>query len=249
MNKILVVSDNVRMVNFFQYEVFSGDHLVENRVDYKFSFSNRTPDSLISLGLSSINLKDLTEIDKIIFEYDLVVSAHCKQIFPKKLVESVRCVNIHPGLNPYNRGWYPQVFSILNGLPIGATIHIMDTNIDHGPIIDQIEVSVFSYDTSFDIYERVFDAEKLLILKNIDSIVSGDYKANLPMSEGNYNSFKEFNELCVLDLAHIGSLREHLDLLRALTFKGYNNAYYNEDNSRVYVSISFDYKQLSDLDE
>lgn len=46
--------------------------------------------------------------------YDLFFSMHCKQIFPNELVLNHRCINIHPGYNPYNRGWYPHVFSIIN---------------------------------------------------------------------------------------------------------------------------------------
>ncbi|MCE9864029.1 hypothetical protein, partial [Aeromonas caviae] len=51
---------------------------------------------------------------RLINEFDFGFSVHCKQIFPKQLVESIRCVNIHPGFNPHNRGWFPQVFSIIN---------------------------------------------------------------------------------------------------------------------------------------
>ena len=72
--------------------------------------------------------------------YDLFLSLHSKQLFPDALVETRPCFNVHPGLNPHNRGWFPQVFSILNGLPCGVTIHNMDTQLDHGPIAWQEEV-------------------------------------------------------------------------------------------------------------
>src|SRR5690349_163732 len=66
---------------------------------------------------------------------DVVISLHSKQIFPPGLVSGARCVNVHPGLNPFNRGWTPHVFSLVNGLPAGATIHEIDAEIDHGAII------------------------------------------------------------------------------------------------------------------
>ena len=76
----------------------------------------------------------------------LIISLHCKQLFPKGLISTVKCINVHPGLNPHNRGWYPQVFSIINKRPLGATIHEIDEELDHGDVIAQKEVPVFSWD-------------------------------------------------------------------------------------------------------
>jgi hypothetical protein len=50
-------------------------------------------------------------IDDLCRSYDVIISWHCRQIFPKELIERVRCINIHPGFNPYNRGYFPHVFS------------------------------------------------------------------------------------------------------------------------------------------
>ncbi len=99
---------------------------------------------------------DLHNVDS---KYKLVISAHCKKIFPPKLVNSFRCINIHPGLNPYNRGYYPQAFSLINKLPVGATIHEIDEKLDHGPIIFQEEVVIESIDTSFSLYNKIIKKE------------------------------------------------------------------------------------------
>ena len=57
-------------------------------------------------GVPRLNVhKQVSNITK---NYNLVMSIHCKQLFPTELVNNVRCVNVHPGLNPYNRGWFPQ---------------------------------------------------------------------------------------------------------------------------------------------
>ena len=38
-----------------------------------------------------------------------------------------------------------------------------------------------------------------------------------------------------------GTLKEHIDLLRATTFDGYRNAYFlDKDNNKIYVSITLD---------
>ena len=111
-------------------------------------------------------------VDELINNFDLIISCHCKQIFPGKLVNSIRCINIHPGLNPHNRGWYPQVFSIINKKPFGATIHEMDEEIDHGNIILQKEIKLHSWDTSLTAYNQVISAESELLRDSIEDIIN-----------------------------------------------------------------------------
>jgi methionyl-tRNA formyltransferase len=158
------------------------------------------------------------------YEYakgQLIISGHCKQIFPPHVVKTARCVNIHPGLNPYNRGFYPQVFAIMNGTPIGATIHEMDELIDHGPIIDQELVTAQAWDTSKSLYEKVLSAEVRLLHKNIDAILSGNYRTRPPEIEGNYNSLADFKKLCQVPNRYLHAI----EYLRALSHPPFNNAY------------------------
>lgn len=152
--------------------------------------------------------------------YDIIFSLHCKRIFPKWLVKSAKCINIHPGYNPYNRGMFPHVFSIINGLPAGATIHVMDDQIDHGAIIAQQEVPVSIYDTSETLYKRVLDAEFNLLAVTLDRIISGAYATYQAKEEGNYNSLSDFKNLCELGDEH----SKTITMLRALSHGNYKNA-------------------------
>lgn len=182
------------------------------------------------------------ETDYIINTFRLVFSMHGKQIFPQRLVNTVRCINLHPGFNPYNRGWYPQVFSILNGQKLGATLHIMDEEIDHGPIIAQHEVNVEAHDTSLTAYRRVVQAEKELLSTNFVSLISGNYTSFQPL-EGNYNSKADFNTLCALDLNSTATLKEHIDLLRALSHPPFKNAWFlDEQGKKITISLTLELK-------
>lgn len=235
--RVLLVSDNVELVtHIFSVVASLNDDGIA--VNYRYSSTNKSPDALQSLGLSEIDLKDTAIIEKLIKNFDLIISAHCKQIFPEKLVQSIRCINIHPGLNPHNRGWYPQVFSLINKKPIGCTIHLMDAEIDHGEIIFQKEVSVMPTDTSLEVYNRVVAAEKALISQYFADIVFGNYQSIIPESSGNYNGIKNFNKLCHLNLDSVGTLGEHIDLLRALTHGEFKNAYYYMDGKKVFISVA-----------
>lgn len=193
--------------------------------------------------IKALDVKDNCEY--LISNYQLGFSCHCKQIFPKKLVESVRCINIHPGLNPYNRGWFPQVFSILNKKPIGATIHLMDSKVDHGNILYQQEVKVFDWYVSRSIYERVLAAEYELFSRNFDELINANYQSKQMMDEGNYNSINDYTSLVEIDLDKKTTMRGAIDYLRAMTHPPYKNAYFQTKNGKVYVSVVIEKEGLS----
>jgi len=233
--KVLVISDNVALVTAFK-QVASSNEFNFATFDYKYSSINKSPEALQAMGMREINVKK--DYLSVIDNYELVFSAHCKQIFPAELVETTTCINIHPGLNPYNRGWYPQVFSIINGAPVGATVHLMDKEIDHGAIIAQKKVDVYQQDTSLDVYERVQDAEIQLIQEQLLQWLKGDYQSINLNDEGNYNGIEDFNALCKLDLEQSGTLKEHINLLRALSHGNFANAYfYNEQEEKVFINV------------
>jgi methionyl-tRNA formyltransferase len=172
-------------------------------------------------------------------EFDLIISLHSRKVFPKEVVKKVKCINIHPGYNPHNRGFGSQVFSIVNKRPFGVTIHEMDERIDHGPIIDQVEVPIYQWDTSSTVYERMLVAEVGLIRKNLEGIINGTYSTREMFEEGNFNSIKDFDRLCELNLYEAATFGEVIDRLRALTHNGYDNAFFidRKTQKKVYVSI------------
>ncbi len=241
MKRILVLSDNLFLVKKF-ISIYLSKGFSKELITIAFSpkvsplSEVQTIDGLIPVAL---NIK--TEFAQVVENYDLVFSIHCKQIFPSELVRKVKCINVHPGLNPYNRGWYPQVFSILNKMPLGATIHEMDEELDHGAIICQREVIVYAWDTSLSAYERVQQAEVNLLNEWLPKLISGDYKAYKPKNEGNLNLKKDFNSLSEIDLDKIQSVGETIDLLRALTHGDYKNAFFIDPKTgkKTYVSITF----------
>lgn len=237
------MSDNERVMRIFMDTIASKQLLKDGRlVEYICSPKNtdlagkKVGDQLITAVDIKENHEDISN------KYDLVISAHCKQLFPAEMTQNVTCINIHPGLNPFNRGWFPQVFSILNGLPLGATIHEIDEAIDHGAIIDQLEVEVKPDDTSIRAYDRVIEAEEEIINRSIESIFNDTYTATPPVSEGNLNLKKDFNALCEIDLTESVTFRQVIDRLRALTHGEYKNAYFYDEKTKqkIYVSIDLE---------
>lgn len=244
MENVLVISDNEFQIHRFR-DLVSRIGLSDMcTFDYRFSYNN------ISLTkkyedadwIAGLNVKE--NIDLLTTSYNVIISLHCKQFFPSTLVKKVRCINVHPGLNPYNRGWFPQVFSIINGLPAGVTIHEIDEQLDHGPIICQQQLEIYKWDTSLSVYDRLLDLEIQLLSKNLPSILTGNYSKFLP-EEGNLNLKKDFARLCSLDLGDVDSLENHLNLLRALTHGTYSNAFFLDEKGRkVFVKIELNREEL-----
>jgi methionyl-tRNA formyltransferase len=236
---ILVISDNLFLITAFHQLSLSYNGL---NITYACSKNNIAliNDPALPVALGVVEVK--TRYQDIALQYDLVFSLHCKQLFPAELVSKVKCINVHPGYNPFNRGWFPQVFSILNKLPAGATIHEIDEKLDHGHIIARREVKTHSWQTSADIYNSVQQLEVDLIRENLDSILRGTYTSFAPEEEGNVNLKKEFNELCRLDLNETVTMGSAIDKLRALTHGKYANAFFTdaETGAKVFVKITLE---------
>lgn len=239
MQKVLLITDNEELLSRYQKLVKAKelDASADYSFEYAFSFRNKAMKEKYAGQdwIRPVNVK--TETDELVSQYDLIFSLHCKQLFPEALVRGVRCVNVHPGLNPHNRGWFPQVFSIINGLPSGATIHEIDEDLDHGGIIAQKEVKIQSWDTSLTAYNKILDAELELLDNHLESILANNYTTSRP-AEGNLNLKKDFDALCEIDLEEKGTFREHINRLRALTHGSYANAYFTDENGdKIYLKL------------
>jgi methionyl-tRNA formyltransferase len=186
--------------------------------------------------VKAMNVKE--NADTITKQFDLVVSYHCRQLFPKEVVEQVRCINIHPGFNPYNRGWYPGVFSIANGLPAGATIHEIDEKIDNGPIIAQKQIKILPEDTSGTVYPKIIQAEYELLEEWFLPMITGDYNTFLPTEKGNLNYKKDYFDLCRIEPDEYVSAGDFINRLKALSHGDFWNAYLeDETGKRIYLKL------------
>lgn len=229
MSKIMIITDNLELLEKFKKLV------AKNHYPYFFAYfcSPKSP-----LTLDTINLKK--DYDVIINEgYSLVISLHCNQLFPENLVKQIRCINVHPGFNPFNRGWYPHVFSIINKLKAGVTIHEIDKLLDHGPIIVQKELEIYPYDTSLSCYQRLLELEMELLETYLPDIIDNSYKHAPMLPEGNINYRQDFNRLCELNLNETLSMGDAINRLRALSHGKFKNAYfYDDEGNKIFIRIS-----------
>jgi methionyl-tRNA formyltransferase len=236
--RVLIISDRPLLASFLMNELQTLHIRLDFEAELCYSPLCSESRAMERLGAARIDLKNPTHVGRVIEEYNTVLSLHCGQIFPKELVESRPCINCHPGLNPFNRGWFPHVFSIVNGLPAGATLHLMTENIDQGPVIAQKSVAVGIAESSQEIYEKILAVERGLLRENLEGIITGQYSTCPVEDVGTYNTQADFRALCRLDLDNVATLREHLNLLRALSYGQFRNAWFDDgENGRCYVRL------------
>jgi methionyl-tRNA formyltransferase len=241
--RILLISDIGFQIDHFR-KLFK-DHSCDAFAELTVHCSPGSENELTQVRPPVSALKISEHAEEIASNYDLVVSYHCRQLFPSEVVHRVRCVNIHPGFNPYNRGWYPGVFSIANGLPAGATIHEIDEKIDNGPIIAQKQINILPEDTSGTVYPKIIQAEYDLLDEWFLKIINGDYQTVLPKEKGNINYKKDYYSLQKLDLDEKLTMRQCIDRLRALTHPPFQNAYFIDESTgdRIFASINLNRKK------
>ena len=239
MNKVLILTDNEILLTGIQPIINKLNPLFVNDFEFEYAYSYNNKSFAFKYSNSDwihkLNVKE--NVEYLLNRYSLIISLHCKQLFPVELVKKKRCINVHPGLNPFNRGWYPQVFSIINGLPCGATIHEMDEFLDHGPVICQKEVLIESWDTSFSAYNKILDAELDLFEKYLVTILYNNYTKEIK-EEGNINWKMDFDKLCNLDLRAKDTFLNHINHLRALTHGDYANAFFIDNSgNKVFIKV------------
>ncbi len=231
--RALVITDNAAIAA----AVLRVRDTAPSSIQIHVAHTPRAPDSVKALVNNCIDVQKapLNTAEN----YDAIISAHCKQLFPVELVTRSRCFNIHPGFNPETRGWFPQVWGILRGLKVGMTVHVMDKELDHGPIIERREVPARIWDTSESLYTRILEVETRWLRENLLKLIESEV-STFPMErEGTLFSKADFHRLCRLDLDEMGTFKNFYDRLRALSFSGHRNAYFIDPitKRRVYLEL------------
>jgi methionyl-tRNA formyltransferase len=109
---------------------------------------------------------------------DLVVGIHFPYLVPADVLGTPRIgvLNLHPAYLPYNRGWHTPSWAILEGTPVGATLHFMDVGIDSGDVIHQKELEISPGDTANSLYARLKRLELDVFREAWPQIAAGTFR-------------------------------------------------------------------------
>ena len=100
-------------------------------------------------------------------EPDLVVLAGFMRILGAPVVERFggRMVNTHPALLPSFPGAHGVRDALAHGVKVtGCTVHLVDSGVDTGPILDQVAVRVLDGDDEHSLHERIKSHERELLV-------------------------------------------------------------------------------------
>jgi methionyl-tRNA formyltransferase len=159
-------------------------------------------------------------------------------IFPKGII------NLHPSYLPYNRGVYPNVWSIIENTQAGVTLHYIDAGIDTGAIISQSKVKVAPVDTGGALYRKLEIAGLRLFKKSWQLIRKGKAPRHQQLKvNGTFHRLKDTNQIDLIDLDKKFRARELIDIIRARTFPPHNGAYFVQDGRKIYIRLHLYYDE------
>jgi phosphoribosylglycinamide formyltransferase-1 len=88
-----------------------------------------------------------------------------------------RILNIHPALLPSFPGLHAQRQALEHGVRFsGATVHLVDINLDAGPILTQAVVPVFTDDTEDSLSARILAEEHRIYPEAIGRVLDGGWR-------------------------------------------------------------------------
>jgi phosphoribosylglycinamide formyltransferase 1 len=88
-----------------------------------------------------------------------------------------RILNIHPSLLPAFPGLEAQQQAFAYGVKVsGCTVHIVDEELDRGPIIVQRAIPVLDTDTEHTLAARILEQEHIAYTEAINIVLEGKYE-------------------------------------------------------------------------
>ena len=153
-------------------------------------------------------------------------------------------INLHPAYLPYNRGSYPNVWSIVEGTPAGATLHYVDPGTDTGDIIARRQVLVEPVDTGATLYRKLERACVDLFMETWPVIRSNrPPRHSQDCHQGTAHSVRDVAGIDCIDLDRMYTARELIDTIRARTFPPYAGSYFTHQGRRVYMRLQLSYEE------
>ncbi|TDI36173.1 MAG: phosphoribosylglycinamide formyltransferase [Acidobacteria bacterium] len=90
-----------------------------------------------------------------------------------------RILNIHPSLLPAFVGLHAQKQAVEHGVKVsGCTVHLVDEELDHGPILLQQTVPVLEDDTEETLSARILEQEHKLYTEAIRLVLDGKVRVD-----------------------------------------------------------------------
>lgn len=183
---------------------------------------------------------------------DLIVAVHFPYVIPENVLSIPRIgvLNLHPAYLPYNRGWHTPTWALLEGTPIGATLHFMDAGVDTGDIVHQKALQVSGGDTAHSLYQRLKQLELEVFRSSWPQVAAGVFqKTPQDPAAGSVHARAELFSTPIqrIDLDEQVRAGDLVLRLRALTTNRLDEAaYYEMDGKRYRIQVVIHEEQCQD---
>jgi len=171
--------------------------------------------------------------------FDYILQPKLLDLFPAGVV------NLHPSFLPYNRGQYPNVWSIVDGTPAGVTLHYIDAGVDTGDVIAQHKVEIEPVDSGATLYHKL-EYACVALFKDTWPLIRSGQASRVPQhgGEGSFHLARDVDQIDLIDLDRTYTGRELIDIIRSRTFPPHRGAYMVHEGRKVYLRL-----QLLDEDQ
>jgi phosphoribosylglycinamide formyltransferase-1 len=158
--------------------------VISNRAD-AFGLERARAAGIETLVLDHRGYQSRTEYDAAVVaalrerDVALVCLAGFMRLLSPLFVEAFpnRILNIHPALLPAFPGLHAQKQALEHGVKVsGATVHLVDANLDAGPIVLQAAVPVLDDDTEDTLAARILVEEHRLYPEAIRLVLEGGWR-------------------------------------------------------------------------
>jgi phosphoribosylglycinamide formyltransferase-1 len=107
---------------------------------------------------------------------DLVILSGFMKLFPPRVIDALspNLINTHPAYLPE----FPGAHGVRDALAAGATqtgasIIVVDSGVDSGPIIAQTRIPILPRDTEASLHDRIKPVERQLLIQTVLDIANG----------------------------------------------------------------------------
>jgi methionyl-tRNA formyltransferase len=109
---------------------------------------------------------------------DVIVCANYRYILPENIFRRVArgAINIHGSFLPAYRGRTPNTWAIIKGEEqTGATVHLIEPQVDTGPILAQERVQIDPRDTGHTLFLRMVELYPKLVRRGIYNLLDPEF--------------------------------------------------------------------------
>ena len=180
------------------------------------------------------SVKNIESIKKL--EPDLIVVVYFDRILKPALINipPLGCINLHMALAEEYRGCFPTTWAILNGEQrTGVTLHYIDTEVDSGDIIAQLEVPITDTTTGKSLYDDCTVAGVKLFKEYFPLIEQGTVPRREQIVTDKTKSYPRVFPSQEIDFSQSGE--EILRHIKAHIFPPYPPAYFYIGEQKYYI--------------